>query len=107
METIGKMAARRGSGTNERFDGVKCGIIEVTPGGSLRVSEYGRMFCEQASRRFSLKYRDYEETVARGHKRRTVKSMLSTMQALVPKKIQNCVSVTTFNGTKLTEDELK
>ena len=85
---------------------MKLTITELPRAGSLKVPEYGRKFSEDASRNFYQKYRTYEEAVKRSNKGRSVKSVLLTMQELVPTLIQRCVSHI-FDGTDLDEAHLK
>lgn len=106
------MTAKKGAGTSDKGTGekgeeVKFEITELPRGGSLKAPEYGRLFSEQASRRFFQKYRSYEEALLRSNKGRTVKSVLLTMQELVPKHIQNCIADTIFDGGALDEEELR
>ena len=95
------MTGKKGSGTGDKTDEVKLTITELPRAGSLKVPEYGRKFSEEASRNFYQKYRTYEEAVERSNKGRSLKSVMLTMQELVPTHIQRCVSAVSYTHLTL------
>lgn len=65
------------------------------------------MFSEQALRRFLQRYQEHEQAVLRRNKARNAKSALLTVEELLPRHVQDCLSDHIFDVTELTNATIR